>query len=339
MRCPVCGGDCLQDAGSVLTTLPEIFTPCDRCTITLLDKRRPPPPAYTPAPPCQCRRRFLDDVFASCYQIFAEEGIITGTEPLSAIATPVVNPGFVMNTPPFLPTQSLVLLSPYPNQKTAERIVSEVPEVQGVVKTGKTVPGITGGHLASHTLLAGCDIQANIFPTSSGDLVVYKELSRLHLEFPRPVNPKIRAVERAIRRENPMLFIDACCGAGTLGLAAARTGTPEIIFNDVYGPAVFWTVVNLMVNQDALHLDEVLLHTILTDLPAVSNDPLLVAEGLGEQQHITIYQGNFDRLPAAIPEVSRSLSALDIFEKDQRQACMTALDRWRSAGGGKAFIP
>ncbi|MBP2146808.1 hypothetical protein J2129_002262 [Methanofollis sp. W23] len=339
MQCPVCGGDCLQDAGSVLATLPEVFTPCDRCMIVSLDKRRPPPADYAPPPPCTCGRRVLDDVITTCYQIFTEEGITTGTEPLGAIATPVINPGFVMKAPPLLPTRSLLLLSPLPDQTTAERIVREVPEVQGVVQTSRAVPGIgPDGALATHTLLAGCDVQANIFPTSSGDLVVYKELSRLHLEFPHPVNPKVRAVERAIRRERAEIFVDACCGAGTLGLAAARTGTPEIILNDTYGPAVLWTTVNLMVNQDALLIDEVVLHAAYTDLPPARNDPFLVAEGLGDQ-HITIYQGNFDRLPATIPEASWSLTALDIFGKDQSQACTAALDRWIQAGGGKAFIP
>lgn len=339
MQCPVCGAACLQRAEAVLNTLSEIFTPCDRCTVVPLDKRRPLPANYEPGSSCRCGRRFIDDVFASCYLIFIEEGIITDTEPLGAIATPVVNPGFAMRTPPFLPAQSLVLLSPYSDQKTADRIGREVPEVQGVVQVGQAVPGIgPDGTLASHTLLTGCDVQTNVFQTALGDLVVYKELSRLHLEFPRPINPKIRAVEHAIQRENPRVFVDACCGAGTLGLTAALAGTPEIILNDAYGPAVFWTAVNLMANQDAFLIDEVVLHAGYADLQAVSDDPILVAEGLGDQR-ICVYQGNFDRLPTAIPETSQSLTALDIFGKDQSQARTAALDRWTRAGGGKAFIP
>ncbi|QSZ67399.1 hypothetical protein RJ40_07725 [Methanofollis aquaemaris] len=339
MQCPVCGAACLQDAGSVLDTLQNVFAPCDRCAAVPLDKRRPLPADYEPAPPCRCGHRFIDDVFAACYLIFIEEGIFTGAEALGAIATPVVNPGFVMASPPFLPQHSLVILSPHPNLTAADRIVREVPEVQGVVRTGATVPGVgPDGALASHTLLAGCDVQANIFPTSFGDLVVYKELSCLHLEFPLPANPKIRAVERALRREKPSVFVDACCGAGTLGLAAALAGTPEVVFNDAYGPATFWTAVNLMVNRKALLIDEVILHSERSDLPAVSSEPILVAEGLGEQ-HIAVYLGDFNRLPAAFPPASRSLTALDIFGKEENQACAAALDRWKNAGGGKAFIP
>ncbi|QYZ79419.1 hypothetical protein E2N92_08235 [Methanofollis formosanus] len=339
MQCPVCGAACLQDAGSVLATLPDVFTPCERCAAVPLDKRCPLPADYEPATPCRCGRRFIDDVFAACYLIFADEGVINGTEALGAIATPLVNPGFAMSAPPFLSAQSLVLLSPHPDRTTADRIVHEVPEVQGVVQSSAAVPGVgADGTLVSHTLLAGCDVQANIFPTSFGDFVVYKELSRLHLEFPRPVNPKIRAVERAIRRENPTVFVDACCGAGTLGLAAALTGTPEVVFNDAYGPAAFWTAVNLMANREALLIDEVVLHTGRADLPAVGSEPVLVAEGLGEQ-HIAVYQGDFARLPAVLPAAPRSLTALDIFGKEEREAQTATLDRWKRAGGGKAFIP
>lgn len=339
MQCPVCGAACIQDAASVLAAIPDVFAPCERCAAAPLDKRRPLPADYEPTSPCRCGRRFIDDVFAACYRIFTDEGIIAGTEALGTIATPVVNPGFAMNAPPFLPARSLVLLSPHPDQTTADRIVREVPEVQGVVRTGAAVPGIgPDGTLASHDLLAGCDVQANIFPTSFGDLVVYKELSRLHLEFPRPVNPKIRAVERAIRRENPMVFVDACCGAGTLGLAAALTGTPEVIFNDAYGPAAFWTAVNLIANREALLFDEVVLHTGCADLPAVGSEPVLVAEASGDQ-HIAVYQGDFDRLPPVLPGASRRLAALDIFGKEEREAQTAALDRWKRAGGGKAFIP
>ncbi|TAJ45471.1 50S ribosomal protein L11 methyltransferase [Methanofollis fontis] len=338
MHCPVCGDDHIQPAGDLLATLPAVFTPCSRCRPVRLGTNAPPPEEYAPAPPCTCGRRFIDAVFADIHRILTGAGIFDGTEALRTVGTPVTDPGFVMTAPPFLPPRSLVLLSPHPDRRTAERIVAEVPEVRGVVRTTPALPGIDpDGGTAAHELLAGCDVQANVFPTASGDIVIYKELSKLHIEFPRPHNPKIRAVEREIRRTNPRTFIDACCGAGTLGLAAALAGTPEVIFCDLWGPAVRWTAINIAVNRDSLLVDEV---TLPHDgIEAVRRDrPVTVARADGDQ-HFRVCQGDYADLPPLLARPERSIAALDIFGKEERSACNAALERWRGAGGGNAFIP
>ena len=51
-----------------------------------------------------------------------EEGDLTLQDPLIAAGSPLVHPGFAMDRPPFLPQNSLVLLSSRVNRKTAERI-------------------------------------------------------------------------------------------------------------------------------------------------------------------------------------------------------------------------
>ncbi|EJG06247.1 hypothetical protein Metli_0275 [Methanofollis liminatans DSM 4140] len=337
MHCPVCGRDHIGEAGPLLASLPDVFAPCDACRGTNLDKAAPLPPGFEPRGPCACGRQFIDDVFAAIYLILLDEGTLAGTEPLRAAGVPVTNPGFAMAAPPHLPEDSLVLLSPHPDRAAAERIVEEVPAVQGVVRTVPATPGIgPDGGAAAHALLAGCDVQANVFSTSYGDIVVYKELSRMHIEFPRPFNPKIRSVEREIDRHAPRLFIDACCGAGTLGLAAALAGTPVVVFNDAYGPAAFWTAFNIAVNRDALLVASVSLPP--RDLPVSRSDPVVVAGAEGDQRLI-VCQGDFTRLPPLVPGIDRSLAALDLFGKEDRAACDAALAQWRKSGGGKAFIP
>lgn len=337
MHCPVCGRDHIGEAGAVLAFLPDGFAPCETCGGVPLDKAAPLSRDYDTRGTCACGKQFIDDVFAAIYRILVDEGALAGTEPLRAAGVPVTNPGFAMAAPPFLPERSLVLLSPHPDRNAAARIVREVPAVQGVVRTAPVLPGIApDGTAAAHLLLAGCDVQANVFAASYGDIVVYKELSKMHIEFPRPYNPKIRSVEREISRQNPRVFIDACCGAGTLGLAAALAGTPIVVFNDVYGPAVFWTAINIAANRDVLLVDEVSLPA--SGLPAVRRDPVPVAEARGDQ-HLIVYQGDAARLPPLIPEIRRSLAAIDFFGKEDRNTCEAALAQWRNGGGGKAFIP
>ncbi|WP_298667132.1 hypothetical protein [uncultured Methanofollis sp.] len=338
MQCPVCGGECVRDAAEVVGTVPVVFSPCNECEAVPLDKGAPLPRDYEPAAACTCGRRFIDEVFASIYRVLREEGTIAGTEPLRAAGMPVVHPGFALATPPFLPARSLVLLSPHPDRRAAERIVREVPEVRGVVRTGQAVPGLTAGGHAAHELLAGCDVQANLFSTSIGEVVVYKELSQTHIEFPRPVNLKIAAVEREIGRHAPHTFVDACSGAGTLGLAAALAGVPEVVFCDAHGPAAFWTAANIRANRDAFLVDDIAVHAEREMIPEVRDDPVLVAEAWGDQ-HLLVYHGDLARLPPLLEKPERSLAALDIFGKEDRDACTRALAAWRGAGGGKAFIP
>lgn len=338
MQCPVCGEECVRDAEEVVGIVPGVFSPCNECEAVPLDKAVPLPRDYEPVAPCSCGRRFIDEVFASIYLILRDEGAIAGTEPLRAAGTPVVHPGFALAAPPFLPARSLVLLSSHPDRKIAERIVREVPEVRGVVRTGAAVPGLGRGGPAAHTLLAGCDVQANLFPTSIGEVVVYKELSRTHIEFPRPHNPKIAAVESAIRRHAPHTFVDACCGAGTLGLAAALAGVPEVVFCDAHGPAAFWTAVNIRANKSSLLIDDIAVHAERDTIPDVRDDPVLVAEARGDQ-HLLVYHGDLARLPPLLERPERSLAALDIFGKEDPGACNQVLSAWRGAGGGKAFIP
>ena len=220
MKCPVCGQDCVRSAKDLLATLATVFLPCADCSMRVLDKRLPPPDLNF-APPCSCGKRFIDEIFVHIYSIMVEEGVLTRADPLIAAGSPLVHPGFAMERPPFLPVNSLVLLSPVMTKKTALRLVEEVPEVRGVVKTGAFVPGLAAADLHSvprvYELLAGCDVRADVFPLRTGPLVMYKQQSLVHIEFPRAGYPKIRSVEQHVGKPPVPLFVDACSGVGTLG--------------------------------------------------------------------------------------------------------------------------
>ncbi|KUK62233.1 MAG: hypothetical protein XD82_0754 [Methanoculleus marisnigri] len=251
MHCPVCGHDCVTDARALLTELPGRFAPCPDCMGLVYDKQSPPPDIDTVEPCPSCGKRFIDEVFARIYRVMVAEGDLAGTEPLAAVGTPLVHPGSAMHRAPYLPPGSLVLLSRSVGERAAARLVAEVPEVRGVVRTGAATPGIKDTDAAPqvYTLLAGCDVRADIFHTRAGPIVVYKQQSALHIEFPRDRDPKILALEREIGRHRPRTFVDACSGAGTLGLAAIRAGVPHVIANDAWYAAAYWTAYNLQVNR------------------------------------------------------------------------------------------
>ncbi len=342
MKCPVCGGDCVASAHEIMEMLPTVFAPCPDCRITILDKHLPPEDPIV-GPVCSCGKRFIDDVFVHCWIVLREEGIFSGKEPLSAVGMPLVHPGFAMNKAPFLPPRSLVLLSRKIDGDAAGRLVSEVPEIRGVVRTGDFIPGIENPDLSStpkvYELLAGCDVRAGVFETPTGSLVIYLEQSRLHIEFPRQNNPKIESVFRSIKKFCPRLFIDASCGAGTLGLSAARLGISEVVMNDAWYAAAFWAAFNVSINSESLGVENIRWHRNYDELKRVpvGGEPLLVAETVGPR-HISVYHGDMFLLHHAVKS-DDSLTAIDLFNKMDRDTINQALARWRTVMPGEIFIP
>ncbi|WP_321505230.1 hypothetical protein [uncultured Methanoregula sp.] len=343
MKCPVCGMDCVQSAKDILATLPVFFQPCPRCSMRSLDKRAPLP-SLEYAPLCSCGKRFIDEVFAHIYVIMVEEGDLMPVDPLFAVGSPLVHPGYAMDRPPFLPAKSLVLLTMKASKKTAERLIGEVPELRGVVKTGNFVPGIASPDLNSvprvYELLAGCDVRADIFPLRTGPLVIYKQQSLIHIEFPRSGYPKIRSVEQHVGNPPVQLFVDACCGVGTLGLTAACLGTPRVVMNDAWYASAFWSAFNLEVNREYLKIDHVKIFEQLSDLQKhpVIRDQIKIAEGCGDQI-VEVYQGDFHELPAVLPRGIAPVTALDLFDKSDPAATGKIRREWLSRAGGEVFIP
>jgi hypothetical protein len=335
--------DCVKSAKDILATLPSVFIPCADCSARDLDKRAPLP-SLEYAEPCSCGKRFIDEVFAHMYVVMIEEGDLKRTDPLIAVGSPLVHPGFAMDRPPFLPDKSLVLLSPVVTKKTAIRLVDEVHELRGVVKTGNFVPGIASPDLNSvpkvYDLLAGCDVRADIFPLWTGPLVMYKQQSLIHVEFPRGGYPKIHAVEQHVGKPPADFFVDACSGVGTLGLTAACLGVHHVVMNDAWFASAFWSAFNLEVNRDYLKIDRVKIFEQMEDMQKhpVARDLIKIAETEGEQI-IEVYQGDFHQLHRVIPQKSAPVTAIDLFDKKNLDLTRQIQQQWLDKVGGSVFIP
>ncbi len=332
MQCPVCGEQ-IPDAGEVLDGLGARFAPCPDCPPGRLDPHVPPGEACGP---CACGKRPLDHVMAAVHTVLVAEGGLDPTAPLAAIGTPLLHPLFPMRRPPFLPPKSLVLLTRRATPPSARRIFEEVPEVRGVVLDRGIVPGVRG---ETHTLLAGCDVYAEVRFTPPGPLVLYKQASTCHIEAPHPVDPKVNATDRAIRRTLPGLFVDACAGVGTLGLVAALRLVPAVVLNDAWGPAAWFAGLNLAVNREALLVDGVEFLATYADLleVGVREEPVPVAAAHGSQE-VRVYHGSLWQLPPILPEAGAPLAAIDPFGKEPGRLARIAR-RWQDCAGGEVFIP
>jgi len=343
MKCPVCGMDCVSSAEELLATVPGIFLPCSRCSIRMLDKRAPLADRSF-LPPCpSCGKRFIDEVFAQLYVIMVEEGDLLETDPLFAVGSPLIHPGFAVERPPFLPADSLVLLSKKVTKKTAERMVAEVPEIRGVVKTGDFIPGLADADFNSvprvYELLAGCDVRADIFPLPNGPLVIYKQQSMIHIEFPRGNDPKIVSVAEHIGNPPVRSFVDACSGAGTLGLAAASLGVARVVMNDAWYASAFWSAFNLEINRGYFRVSRVRIFEQYADMQMhpVIREPLKIAEAEGDQV-IQVYQGDFRLLHHVLPSPP-ALTVIDLFDKKDKSANEAIINEWKEKTGGEAYIP
>lgn len=342
MKCPVCGMDCVKSAEDILATLPTIFLPCSSCSTRSLDKRAPLP-ELTFAHPCTCGKRIIDEVFANLYVIMVEQGDLQRTDPLFAVGSPLIHPGFAIERPPFLPEKSLVLLSKRVSKKSADRMVAEVPEIRGVVKTGEYVPGVASTDLNTiprvYDLLAGCDVRADVFPLRTNPLVMYKQQSLIHIEFPRGNDLKIRAVERRVGSPPVNSFVDACCGVGTLGLAAACLGVPHVVMNDAWYASAFWSAFNLEVNRGFLKISRIRIFEQFEEMRMhpVAKEPIKIAETEGDQV-VEVYQGDYRFLHTVLPSPP-AITVIDLFDKKDPGKTSAVIQEWQKNAGGEVIIP
>ena len=343
MECPACGSDCVRLAPEILRDLPTHFLPCEKCTMRALDKRAPLP-SREYALPCSCGKRFIDEVFAQMYVIMLEEGDLTASDPLLAVGSPLIHPGMAMDRPPFLPQKSLLLLSGKAQEKAAQRIVAEVPEIRGVVRTAGFIPGLVslnpGENPRVYTLLAGCDVRADIYPLATGPLVVYKQQALIHVEFPRAGYPKLRSIAAHVGTSPVPFFVDACSGPGTLGLAAACLGVPHVVMNDAWYASAFWSAFNLKVNRIYFDVEKVRIYKQPEEMAGhpVAREPVKIAETVG-RQIIEVYQGDFRMLDRVIPRDAHPVAALDVFDKNNQKGISALLHDWKERMGGDAFVP
>jgi len=253
-----CGEACIQPASVVLKDIDPFYRPCTRCKTFKLKK-------FTPLArqvdlnkidssfgSCKCGKRHLDIVIAHVLKIMIDEGVKDEKSTLRNACTPLITPAYPLDSIPYLPKNSLVILSNEINKDCAQRIVNEVGEVKGALKGDlNETAGIKDSHFDPNVyeLLAGCDIRCDIVQTPYGDLCIHKYQGKVHIEFPKVKSPKIEILRKVLEKYNAPSVLDCTCGPGTLGIACLKAGARRVVFNDIWFPSVTMTAINLETNE------------------------------------------------------------------------------------------
>jgi hypothetical protein len=253
----MCGSECIKDTSLIPKKLDLFYRPCAKCKGVNFKKFSPLTTQIDIAKidnsfgSCECGKRHLDAVIAHILKIMIEEGIKDEKSTLRDTCVPLITPAYPIHSIPFLPPDSLVILSEEINEKCAQRIVKEVSEVKGVLKGNiRETVGIKDAESNPYIyeLLAGCDMRCDIVDTPYGAIIINKNQGKIHIEFPKLKSPKIEILMNALEEFNEPSVLDFTCGPGTLGIACLKAGARKVVFNDLWQPAVEMTVINLEAN-------------------------------------------------------------------------------------------
>lgn len=311
MKCPTCDGDCIQPAEKVLDEILEMYMACGSC---------PPDPRFDKNAPFKeildssfgrcvnCGKRHLDFVIGNVLTILKRTGLFPEDAALREVGTPLIAFGYRIPYPPRLGRKSLVLVMDSITEEAAREIVEKVPEIKGVIKRrglqSRSV-GISDTDSNPHTyeLLAGCDMRCDIISPSFGELCIYKNQSRIHIEFN---NTKIKKMEELyITGELDGTFVvDGFCGPGTLGLLSVLGGAKKVILNDAWLPALKNAILNIKVNSNILGVK---IDFDIQDYDnLIGDDPVLMATAGGNAK-IMVYHGDIRRLYNVVKECDTCL--------------------------------
>lgn len=305
MKCPTCNGDCILPAQKVLDELLEIYMACNSCT---------PEPGPNKSSPvneemgsssgrCEkCGRRHIDFVMGNVLTILKRNGLFPGDASLKEVGTPLITFGFQVPYPPRLGNKSLVLIMDSITKQIAEEIISEVPEVKGVIKrTGSPAKSIgildTGSKPHTYELLAGCDMRCDVVSSAFGELCIYKNQSEIHIEFN---NTKVKKMDELYLSGelNNACVVDAFAGPGTLGLLSVLGGAKKVMLNDAWLPAVRNAILNIKANADVLGVK---ICYEKEQSKIIGDTPVLLAKAEGNAE-ILVYHGDARKLDSVIEE-------------------------------------
>jgi len=253
----MCGSECIKDTSLILKNYDLFYRPCAKCKEVKFKKFSPLISQIdldiidSSLGSCECGKRHLDAVIAHILKIMIEDGIKDVKSTLRDTCVPLITPAYPTDSVPFLPKDSLVILSEEVDEKCAQRIVKEVKEVKGVLKGNlREIVGIVDSESSPNVyeLLAGCDMRCDIVNTSSGAIAINKNQGKIHIEFPKVKSPKIEILMNALKEFDRPSVLDFTCGPGTLGIACLKAGARRVVFNDLWQPAVDMTLINLEAN-------------------------------------------------------------------------------------------
>ncbi len=314
MKCPTCGKDCLLPAEVVLENLYSMYMACDRCMPDQNFNKNLPfhERVDKNTGRCdKCGKRHLDYVIANVLTILKDEGLFPQDATLREVGTPLIVFGYQIPYPPRLGNNTLILLMDSITEQLANTIVSEVPEIKGVIKRRGSISqsvGILDTNATPHTyeLLSGCDMRCDVVSSCMGELCIYKNQSKIHVEF---YNTKIKKIETMYLKGefDNKVIVDALCGPGTLGLLCALGGAKKVILNDAWLPAVKNAILSIKMNSKILGVE---MEFEDNDDILIGNQPHLMAVAKGMTE-IMVYHGDIRKLSEEVKKCDICL--LDCF--------------------------
>lgn len=194
---------------------------------------------------CECGKTHIDDVMLDVFDIMKDGGEFDNLNKVSLkdVGAPLMEIGYPLKYLPVLRKNELIVMADV-SKKCAKEIV-KINEVKGVLSKNQK---LSGNSSEINELLYGNDFRCDVFPIKSINdcVIVCKNQSKIHIEFPRLYNPKVLNVER-LNLKNKVV-IDGFCGVGTLGMIALKKGAEKVIFCDINKYAIDDLIYNLKLN-------------------------------------------------------------------------------------------
>ncbi len=253
----MCGAGCVKDSATILKQIKNKYPACVHCKNPKLKKFKPLKDQIEfkrlneNFGLCTCGKRHLDVVMAHILKIMIQEGIRDENSTLRNTCTPLITPAYPTKSPPYLMENSMVILTDKITKNCADKIINEIPEVKGILygdiretvglKDSDSEPNV-------YKLLAGCDMRCDVVFTPYGELCIYRNQAEIHVEFSKPVSPKVEILKTFLDKYKNPSILDCTCGPGTLGITCLKAGAKRVVFNDIWYPAIKMTLLNLQVN-------------------------------------------------------------------------------------------
>jgi len=305
LKCPTCSDDCIIPAQNILDGIFRMYQACSSCPEDPKFKKNTPIYEKIENNTGRCRKcgkRHLDFVIGNILTILKEKELFPAEASLREVGTPLISFGYQVPYPPRLGKKSLVVIMDSVTKDAANAILKNVPEIKGVLKrTGLQSQsiGILDTDRTPHTyeLLSGCDMRCDIISCSFGELCIYKNQSKVHIEFN---NTKIGKMEELCLKGDLIgaNVVDAFCGPGTLGLLSVLAGAKKVVLNDAWLPALQNAILNIKINAENLGV-HVSMEAVSDEL--IGDEPLLIARAEGTAE-ILVFHGDVRKLKKVVKD-------------------------------------
>lgn len=266
MKCH-CEESCIKTKKEILENIKNRYKPCNKCPTKTLKKSIPLKRQLKldkidkNLNKCaKCGKRHIDMVMAHILKIMIDEKQISNSASIRKTGTPLITPAISLETLPYLSEKSLVIITSNSDKNTAQKIIKEVPEVKAVIQgdINQTVGQINENtKINSYELLTGCDIRCDVQYANEKAILIYKNQSKLHIEYPKVESPKIKELTHILEKYDQPTVLDAMCGPGTLGIYAIQKNAKKVVFNDIYSESIEALKLNLEINEISPEIYEI----------------------------------------------------------------------------------